>query len=176
AKAGRTYSYGSGHSDYWLIKTDANGTTQWNTTYGGTLYDFAYSLIESSDRGFLIAGYTGSVPDSIAFDVWLVKTDEFGNMIWNQTYGGINDDHVFSLVETSDSGYALAGDTTSFGAGGADAWLIKTDKYGNMEWNKTYGGIWDESAKSIIEASDGGYALAGYKTIGNETENPFKNQ
>jgi hypothetical protein len=173
AIVGKTNSYGSGHSDYWLVKTDANGIRQWNKTYGGALYDFAYSLVESSDGGFVIAGYTGSVFDFVAFDVWLVKTDEFGNMVWNQTYGGINDDFVFSVVETSDGGYALAGYTTSFGTGRADAWLIKTDPNGNMEWNKTYGGIWDESVKSVIETSDGGYALAGHMTTGNVTEHPF---
>jgi predicted secreted protein len=99
----------------------------------------------------------------------LVKTDEFGNMEWNRTYGGTlyDSDHAYSLVATSDGGYALAGSTETFGAGGDDFWLIKTDALGNVEWNRTYGGVLGEEACSLVVTSDGGYALAG-ETYGAE--------
>jgi hypothetical protein len=95
-------------------------------------------------------------------DFWLIKTDAAGKMQWNQTYGGPNGDYGFSLVATSDGGYAVAGSTYSFGAGKFDSWLVKTDAAGNMEWNRTYGGAGSDIAASLGETLDGGYALAGY--------------
>jgi hypothetical protein len=86
--------------------------------------------------------------------------------LWSETYGGINDDRALSLVATSDGGYALAGTTDSFGAGGYDFWLVKTDVDGNQLWSRTYGGAGDEEAHSLVQTSDGGYALAGYALFG----------
>ncbi len=82
--------------------------------------------------------------------------------MWDRTYGGAGTEYAFSSVATSDGGYALAGSTTSFGAGNDDAWLVKTDAFGNMEWNQTYGGAGYDGAYSVVATSDGGYALAGY--------------
>ena len=134
---------------------------QWNKTYGGTSYDWAYALVQTSDGGYALAGRTASFGAG-GDDFWLVKTDSAGNMQWNKTYGGTNDDMAFALVQTSDGGYALAGYTTSFGAGGLDFWLVKTDSAGNMQWNKTYGGTNNDMAFALVQTSDGGYALAGY--------------
>ncbi len=83
-------------------------------------------------------------------------------MQWNQTYGGTDDDEAYSLVQTSDGGYALAGDTSSFGADEYDLWLIKTDSAGNVEGSQKYGGSRSDGAESVIQTSDGGYALAGH--------------
>jgi hypothetical protein len=83
-------------------------------------------------------------------------------MEWNQTYGGPTNEYASALVVTSDGGYAIAGVTDSFGAGYSDFWLVKTDAYGNVEWNRTYGGADYEWAHCVLEASDGGFALAGY--------------
>jgi len=151
ALAGYTSSFGAGDYDCWLVKTDAYGNMEWNKTYGGESSDAAYSLVETSDGGFAMAG-------QLANEFWLVKIDASGNMIWNQTYG---EGSASSLVETSDGGYALAGETYIFGAGLFDFWLVKTDAYGNMEWNQTYGGEYGDIAHSLVETSDGGYALAG---------------
>jgi predicted secreted protein len=159
ALAGRTFSFGAGGSDVWLIKTDVSGNMEWNQTYGGTGYDVAYSLIKTSDDGFALAGSTG--PDVADSDFWLVKTDGSGNMEWNQTYGGTRSESASSLIETSDGGYALAGGTRSFGHGNNDFWLVKTDGFGNMEWNRFYGEAENEIAYSLVETSDGGFALAG---------------
>ncbi len=159
--AGETASVGAADYDFWLIKTDENGVMEWNHTYGGTDSDQAYSLVKTSDGGIVIAGYTNSFGAG-NYDFWLVKTDANGNMQWNQTYGGANWDEARSVVQTNDGGYALCGMTASFGAGSNDFWLVKTDADGNMQWNQTYGGVDYEKAHSLIETSDGGYALAGY--------------
>jgi len=145
---------------FWLVKTDALGNVEWNQTYGEKGQSFAYSVIETSDGGFALAGYTTAFGAG-SFDFWLVKTDEFGNIEWNQTYGGTDFEIAKSLVATSDGGFAMAGVTWSFSAGEGDFWLVKTDMFGNMEWNQTYGGIKDDSAWSLVATSDGGFAMAG---------------
>jgi hypothetical protein len=160
ALAGVTDSFGAGYYDFWLVKTDALGNMQWNRTYGGASFDVPYSLIETSDGGYALVGDTNSF-GSGSFDFWLVKTDAVGNMQWNQTYGGTEYDFASSLVGASDGGYAIAGQTRSFGAGDYDFWLVKTDAVGNMQWNQTYGGTAGDAAFSLVVASDGGYAVAG---------------
>jgi len=128
----------------------------WSQTYESVRFGSAYSLVETSDGGYAIVGESG-----LDSDFCLLKTDEWGNMQWTKTYGGTNDDRAFSVVETSDGGYAIAGYTESFGAGSFDFWLVKTDSNGNMVWNQTYGRKDDEFAYSVVEASDGGYVVAG---------------
>jgi hypothetical protein len=170
AIAGTTDSFGAGNTDFWLVKTDAAGNMEWNQTYGGANSEEAGSLVVTSDGGYAIAGAWDVVYDidpvhgfSISNgDFWLVKTDAFGNMEWNQTYGGAWSDRAGSLVVTSDGGYALAGITNSSGIEDGDFWLVKTDAFGNMEWNRTYGGTDYDCAESLIATSDGGYALAGF--------------
>jgi len=92
----------------------------------------------------------------------LINSVEASSEMWSQTYGGNNMDVARSLVETSNGGYAIAGETDSFGAGEDDFWLVKIDSNGNMEWNRTYGGEEPDRAYSLVETSDGGYALTGY--------------
>jgi predicted secreted protein len=91
---------------------------------------------------------------------------ELSTVGWNRTYGGTGLERAFALVQTTDGGYALAGHTDSFGAGSADFWLVKTDTSGNMQWNKTYGEIGVDEAEALVQTVDGGYALAGWTTIG----------
>jgi len=134
---------GSSMADFWLVKTDASGNMQWNKTYGGpSTAEVGCSLIVTSDGGYALAGIwniTDYDRSGNQADFWLVKTDASGNMQWNQTYGGTGNDFAYSLVETSDGGYALAGVTSSTGDDGYDAssWLVKTDASGNMQWNQT---------------------------------------
>jgi len=160
ALAGKTSSFGADIPNFWLVKTDSSGNMQWNKTYEGNGQETAYSMVQTSDRGYILAGETRPSGKGI-YDFWLVKIDSSGTMEWNQTYGGTNTDNAYSVVETSDGGYALAGLTRSFGAGEGDAWLVKVDSSGNMQWNKTYGGPKHDFAYSVIQAEDGGYALAG---------------
>ncbi len=160
AMAGFTTSLGAGGSDFWLVITDGLGDIQWSKTYGGTSNDVPYSLVQTADNGFAIAGITYS-SGSGGGDAWLIKTDGNGNAQWNKTYGKTNEGNVWSLVQTLDGGYALAGWTNSWGNGGDDFWLVKTDASGNMQWNKTYGGASEDRAFSMIQTTDGGYALTG---------------
>jgi predicted secreted protein len=160
ALAGDTESFGAGNKDFWLVKTDASGNMEWNQTYGGVRAEIAFSVVETSDGGYALAGRTRSFGAAMV-DCWLVKVDSSGNQEWRKSYGGAGIEAARSVVETSDGGYALAGFTESFGAGGEDFWLVKVDAAGNHEWNKTYGGAGNEGARSVVETSDGGYALAG---------------
>jgi predicted secreted protein len=160
AIAGATSSFGAGGYDFWLVKVDANGDMQWNQTYGGTNDERAYALVQTSDGGYALAGETYSFGAG-SYDLWLVKADALGDMQWNQTYGGTDWDELSALVETGDGGYALVGNTLSFGAGDQDAWLVKTDAFGIMQWNQTYGGMYGEWADALVQTGDGGYALAG---------------
>jgi len=158
--AGRTYSFGVGNSDFWLVKVDASGNHLWNNTYGGTGEDRAYALVQTVDGGYALAGTSNSWGTG-AHDFWLVKTDAGGDHLWNKTYGGTGEDFAYALVETTDGGYTLTGPTYSFGASNGDVWLVKTSIEGNVQWNQTYGGTGVEYAGSIVQTSDGGYALAG---------------
>jgi predicted secreted protein len=160
AISGDTASFGAGSTDYWLIKTDALGNMQWNKTYGGSLAESDAAMCQTIDGGFALVGDTKSFGVG-SNDVWLVKTDAAGNMQWNKTYGGTGADLGINVAQTSDGGYAVAGYTSSFGAGGIDFWLIKTDAAGNMQWNRTYGGPGSDYCFNVVQTSDGGYAVAG---------------
>ena len=115
--AGRTESFGAGGDDVYLIKVDKNGNEIWEKTYGGDCTDWAFSVIETSDGAYLMAGYTKSFGAG-GRDVYLVTVDKDGNKIWEKTYGGSDDEVAFSVIETSDGAYLIAGFTESFGAGG----------------------------------------------------------
>ena len=159
--AGRTQSYGSGEYDVWMVKTDALGNEEWNRTFGGSDWDEAYSVQQTSDGGYIVAGYTGSYGAG-SYDFWLIKTDENGNTMWNQTYGGLNSEYAYSVKQTTDGGYIIAGLTKSYGAGGSDFWLVKADENGNEEWNRTYGGSDDDYARSVQQTTDGGFIITGW--------------
>ena len=132
----------------------------WGKVYGGAGWDVARSVVEASDGGYAIAGYTNSFGAG-GYDFWLIKANVDGDIEWNMLYGGMGNDAVFSLISTSDGGYALAGTTESFGAGGYDFWLIKVNAGGGVEWDMTYGDVGNEVACSVVEVSGGGYAIAG---------------
>ena len=158
---GSTESYGNGQLDTWLVKIDENGDEIWNNTYGGTANDFALSIQQTSDMGYIFTGLTESYGNG-GPDFWLVKTDSIGNELWSKTYGGADHDRAQYVIQTSDGGFAITGGTYSFSNGEDDVWLIKTDDNGNEIWNRTYGGPGKEKAYSVHETLDGGYILSGF--------------
>ena len=165
---GYTYSFGNGGNDVWLIKTDSQGTEEWNKTFGGSNDDQGYSLQLTTDGGYIITGRTYVIGVVSNSDIWLIKTDSNGDQEWNKTFGGSDNDDGKSVQQTSDGGYIITGFTKSFGNGGMDVYLIKTDSNGNEEWNKTFGGSSNDMSRSIKKTDDGGYIITGYtKSYGN---------
>jgi hypothetical protein len=158
--AGFTQSFGAGGADFYVVKLDSSGNIVWTKTIGGSNWDVAYSIIQSSDGGYIVAGLTYSFGAGDS-DIYLVKLDSSGNTVWTKTIGGSNWDVAYSIIQSSDGGYAVAGETYSFGAGGRDIYLVKIDSSGNVQWTKTIGGSYEDAAISIIQSSDGGYAVAG---------------
>jgi hypothetical protein len=124
-----------GESDFCLIKTDNNGNVEWNKTYGTENRDIFPSLVQTFDGGFALAGYTITDDEHLMGDFLLVKTDNRGNMLWNQTYLGATVLGYPSLIQTVDGGFALSGGKGSSESGDCDFWLIKTDEYGVPEFS-----------------------------------------
>jgi len=157
---GQTKSYGAGSSDVWLIKTDTSGNVIWTQTHGGINYDIGRCVKNTADRGFIIVGSTYSFGAGFR-DIYLVKTDSLGDLLWFKTYGGGDYDWGYDVDVTMDSGYIIVGSTNSFGAWGQDVYLIKTDINGDTLWTKTYGGIDDDVGYSVAVTPDGGFIVAG---------------
>lgn len=128
---GHTYSFGAGWDDVYLIKTNASGDTLWTKAYGGVDWDYGYSVQQTTEGGYIIAGITESFGSGWG-SVYLIRTNASGTLLWSRIYGGTADDEGKSVQQTRDGGYIIAGKTTSFGAGGNDAYLIKTDSSGTV--------------------------------------------
>jgi len=147
--------------------TRAQPDILWTKTFGGSDIDEGWSVQQTSDGGFIVAGFTKSFGAGDS-DVWLIKVDRNGNEDWNNTFGGQNSDVGFSVMQTMDGGYIIAGHTYSYGAGGSDVWLIKVDEEGNEEWNRTFGESGNDGASEVQQTADGGYVIVGgswlYKT------------
>jgi len=130
--AGTTESYGSGDHDVWLVKTDANGDTNWTRTFGGEDWDEGQSVQVTQDGGYIVAGRTW--PDTgSSVEVWLIKTDAEGVTAWTRTYGGAGFDCGYSVRQTQDGAYIIVGNTESYGAGRSDVWLAKTGPNGEVD-------------------------------------------
>jgi hypothetical protein len=163
---GTTYSYGAGQSDIYLIKTNAAGDTQWTRTYGGAQSEHGHSVQQTADSGYVICGTTLSFGAGAA-DIWLIRTDANGDTLWTRTFGGDTADLGHSVGQTADHGFILCGETSSFGAGNYDAWVIKTDSMGDTLWTRTFGGDNEDVGYSVQPTTDGGYIIAGMtKSLG----------
>jgi len=157
--AGTTFSYGSGSGDVYLLKTNATGDTLWTRTYGGTNEENGISVQQTSDSGYVIAGFTCSFGAG-SYDAYLIKTNASGDTLWTKTYGGTGLDVGYSVQQTTDGGFIIAGSTNSFG-NGDQVYLIKTNASGDTLWTKTYGGTSLDYGQSVQQTSGGGYIIAG---------------
>ena len=159
--AGYTASFGAGGQDIWVLKLNSDGSVAWQKTYGGSNYDYANSIQQTSDGGYIVAGSTGSFGAG-GYNTWVLKLNSNGSVAWQKTYGGSTTDGANSIQQTSDGGYIVAGQTGSFGAESYDFWLLRLNSNGSVAWQKTYGGSNYDVANSIQQTSDGGYIVAGY--------------
>ena len=149
--------------EVFVVKTDVDGDTLWKNTYGSDEFRvYGYSIIETSEGDFVITGYNEDTTIVEEQDVTLLKIDNQGNQLWHKTYGGLANDQGFSVIETSDGGYAIIGETESFGNGGRDIYLIKTNADGDSLWTNTFGDVDRDNGYSIVETPDNGFAIAGY--------------
>jgi len=159
--AGSTNANGAGLSNILILKLDSRGDIEWQKTYGESSGDRAFSIQQAPDGGYIVAGYTYSFGAGER-DFWVLKLSPDGNVEWQRSYGGANNDTAHSIQKTADGGYIAAGYTYSFGAGRDDFWVLKLDQVGNVEWEHTYGGSnWDR-AFSIQQISGGEYLVSGY--------------
>jgi len=152
--AGRKCTLSGEDPDVYLLRLDANGDTLWTKTYGGTASDGGCCVQQTHGGEIVIAGWTASFGAG-GYDVWLLKTDAYGDTLWTRTYGGAGGDGGYSVQETSDGGYIIAGGTYSFGEGECDVYLIRTDANGDTLWTKTYGGIGSDVGLSIRDGQIG---------------------
>jgi hypothetical protein len=155
---GMTLSYRADAQVY-LIKTDRRGDTLWARTYGGGGWDQGNSVRQTSDGGYIVAGWTTSF--GLASQVYLIKTDSDGDTIWTRTYGDTVSEEGIDVRQTADGGYAVVG-SRWIRAWTWDVYFIKTDPAGGLQWSRTYGGNGDDRGCSAEQTRDGGYIIAGY--------------
>lgn len=156
---GQSSSYGT-QSQVLVVKTDSNGDTVWTKNYGGYGWDQGNSIQQTTDGGFILAGWTTSYGDPFA--AYLIKTDSAGDTLWTRTYITGYAADAISVRQTSEGGYILVGSTYSLATSEYDVYLVKTDPSGEVEWSKTYGGNRDDRGLSVEQTTDGGYVVCGY--------------
>jgi hypothetical protein len=159
AAVGETYSFGGGNNDGLLVKFNDTDTL-WTKWFGGANNEILRSVINTLDGGLMLLGETSSYGAGMR-DVWLIKTNINGDTIWTKTFGGIKDDWGNAVIQTADSGFAIAGATYSFNNGDKDYYIIRTDKNGNMLWYQNYGLSGDDEAMDIVERQNGNLTFVG---------------
>lgn len=160
ALAGYTWSKGAGRQDFWVIKLYEDGSIEWDRTFGGSEAEVIYSIIQTKDRGYAVAGKTKSIASGVK--AWVIKLNKRGNKVWDNTFAKRTDDEIFSIIQTKDGGYTVCGYTGAKDWGEVDSWIIKLDKTLNIEWDKIFGGIgWDE-ANSMFQTEDGSFIIFGF--------------
>jgi PKD repeat protein len=152
--AGETSSFGAGGSDIWLVRLDQNGTVVWEKTYGGGGDDSASCVRQTADGGYIVAGAT----NSFTHGIWVLKLTADGSIAWQKTYGGWLETEISSLNLTADGGYVLAGDCSD-GQASTDIWVLKLSSDGTPGWQKTYGLADEDLAASVEQTTDGGYVV-----------------
>ena len=150
-----------GETNCWVIKLDVKGNMEWDSNFGGTGWDETYSIIQTKDEGFIAIGCVWSKGAGRG-DVRVAKLNKRGNLVWDKTFGGRENDEAYSIIQTEDRGYAVAGFTVLEETGDRDILVIKLDKEGNKVWDRAFGGTSEDWANSIIQTKDGGYMVAGW--------------
>jgi len=161
-----------GYFDYWILKLDSVGNIIWNKSFGGSYVEEIQSIDQTTDGGYIVAGFSASNTGEVVgnhgfFDYWILKLDSVGNIEWNKSFGGTEDDIAYSVQQTVDGEYIVVGQSSSvdgdlqFNHGLSDYWIIKLDTVGNIKWQKTYGGTDIEEAYSIKQTIDGGCIVVG---------------
>lgn len=151
----------TGANNAWILQLDTHGSLMWEKSYGGEKADEIKSIVQTRDGGFALGGFSHSFGKGKS-DVWLLRLDPKGDVLWKKTYGGPGVERANSIIETFDGGYILAGFTTSFGNGKADMIMMRTDANGKSLWRKNYGGQGNDVAEVVRETPDGEYLLAGW--------------
>ncbi|MBN8676663.1 MAG: T9SS type A sorting domain-containing protein [Chitinophagales bacterium] len=164
-------------SHLWVVKLSSEGELEWQKMLGGSSLDWAFYIAITSDGGYAVLGQIGWNDWDISeyfggFDIWLVKLSELGDIQWEQTFGGSNNDYVGSIEVVAD-GFVIAGATQSMDGhaigndGGQDLWVLKLDNTGNIIWQNSLGGAQGEWANSIIQTVEGDLVMAGYTRSNN---------
>ena len=167
-------------NDFWVLKLDAQGDIQWNNTYGGSGDDRGQAIQQTTDGGYILAGYSmsddGDGSNNEGFhDNWVVKLDAGGNIQWESSFGFAGHDHAYDILQTADGGYFVSGFLDVTGSDGegnssrsslsahgvGEFWANKLDAEGNLEWRRFFGGTNNDRAYSVTQANDGGFVLAG---------------
>jgi type IX secretion system substrate protein len=176
-KNGNKTEINQGNLDYWVWKMDEKGEMDWQTSFGGSGIDFLQSIKLTSDGGFILAGTSNSVKGVQKNeecrgeeDFWIIKLDARGGEMWQKTIGGNGQEKLNSIIQTKDGGYLVGGSSSSDisgekkekNRGNLDYWIVKLDKTGKIEWQKTYGGKQFDILKSVVQTNEGGYVLGGY--------------
>lgn len=158
---GSTESYTNGFNDVWLVKTDEHGVMQWSRHFGGTSYDSGQDVIECSNGGYLVAGYT-QISSSGNWYAWLIRTDELGNEIWSRVYGGGERDFSASVMEMDDGGFVVTGATETGGSGNSRLWLFKIAANGDPLWEHRIPGDIIQGGYRVAHAGSGRFGIVGY--------------
>ncbi len=161
-----------GTIDMWIIKISSSGVLQWQKSLGGTGFEYAFSIVQSTDGGYAVAGRTESNNGDVSGnqggnDFWVVKLSSTGTLQWQKTFGGTSGEIANSIITTADGGYAIAGTTQSNNGnvsgnqGANDFWVIKINSTGTLQWQKTFGGTGIDVANEIVQNADGSYTVTG---------------
>jgi len=178
----------NGYYDAWVLKLNANGSIQWQKCLGGSNWEEAWDVDQTTDGGYIIVGGSLSTDGDVtvnhgALDYWIVKLDSLGNLQWQKSYGGSGEDIAYAVQQTADGGYIVAGESNSKDGtvignrGSADYWVLKLDHEGKIEWQRSLGGTSYDRANDVLQARDGGYAVLGfsYSSDGDLTHNNGNN-
>ncbi len=168
----------NGLYDFWVVKVDYTGNIEWQQSLGGSLNDYGYGVIQTTDGGYAVVGQSNSNDGDVSgnnggADVWVVKLNATGGIIWQNSYGGSLNENATGIVQTSDGGYVVVGFTTSNDGdvsgnnGSSDVWVIKLTASGNLQWQNALGGTNDEFGSQIRQTADGGYVAIGSTYSGN---------